>query len=118
VDFLDRSGHVKRILITTNQRQYRMPGPKFRTLLNRIFGQRRILSNFYEIKMQGNKLAIQGRGLGHAVGMCQWGARGMAQHGFTYKEILEHYFKGTEINNFYNMPAKAAGKTVPATKKP
>ncbi len=92
VDFLDRSGHVKRILITTNQRQYRMPGPKFRTLLNRIFGQRRILSNFYEIKMQGNKLAIQGRGLGHAVGMCQWGARGMAQHGFTYKEILEHYF--------------------------
>lgn len=117
VDFLDRSGHVKRILITTNQRQYRVPGPKFRSLVNRIFVQHRILSSFYDLKIQGNKLAIQGRGLGHAVGMCQWGARGMAQHGFTYKEILDHYFKGTEVKNRDDMNGAEAGATVSTTEK-
>ncbi len=116
VDFLDRSGHVKSVLITTNRRQRRIPGPEFRSLLNRIVGRRRILSNFYEIKIQGNKIAVLGRGLGHAVGMCQWGARGMAQHGFTYQEILDHYFTGTKINNYYDMVGKSEGKTVPVEK--
>lgn len=39
-----------------------------------------------------------GSGFGHGVGLSQSGARGMAEAGFNYKEILKHYFKGTEIN--------------------
>jgi len=38
-----------------------------------------------------------GKGWGHAVGMSQEGAKGMAKAGFTYKEILTHYFTGTEV---------------------
>ncbi len=38
-----------------------------------------------------------GRGWGHGVGMSQWGAKGMAENGFNYREILQHYFLGTEI---------------------
>jgi len=38
-----------------------------------------------------------GKGWGHAVGMSQNGAMGMARAGFTYKEILEHYFKGALV---------------------
>lgn len=38
-----------------------------------------------------------GKGYGHGVGMSQWGARGMAEAGFTYDQILTHYFKGTEL---------------------
>ncbi|NLP13944.1 MAG: SpoIID/LytB domain-containing protein [Clostridium sp.] len=38
-----------------------------------------------------------GRGWGHAVGMSQEGAKGMAKAGFTYKEILAHYFVGTKV---------------------
>lgn len=34
---------------------------------------------------------------GHGVGMSQYGANGMAQQGFTYKEILSHYYSGTEV---------------------
>ena len=37
------------------------------------------------------------RGYGHGVGMSQYGAQFMAQDGYTYKEILEHYYVGTTI---------------------
>ena len=40
---------------------------------------------------------VTGRGNGHNVGMSQWGARGMADLGYTYDQILTHYFTGTEI---------------------
>lgn len=39
----------------------------------------------------------EGWGWGHGVGMCQWGARGMARAGRGYVEILTHYFPGTSL---------------------
>lgn len=38
-----------------------------------------------------------GRGWGHAVGMSQEGAKGMANNGYKYDEILTHYFPGTKV---------------------
>ena len=40
---------------------------------------------------------ISGKGNGHGVGLSQYGAKGMAENGFTYIEILEHYYTGVEI---------------------
>ena len=40
---------------------------------------------------------IAGMGYGHGIGMSQSGAKGMAEAGFTYKEILKHYFTGAQI---------------------
>ena len=40
---------------------------------------------------------ISGRGWGHGVGMAQWGAYGYAQQGYSYDEILAHYYKGTTL---------------------
>lgn len=40
---------------------------------------------------------ISGRGWGHGVGMAQWGAYGYAQQGYSYGDILAHYYKGTTI---------------------
>jgi len=40
---------------------------------------------------------ISGRGWGHGVGMAQWGAYGYAQQGYSYDDILAHYYKGTTI---------------------
>ena len=42
-------------------------------------------------------LVIDGAGDGHGVGMSQWGAEGLALHGFTYQQILAHYYTGTTI---------------------
>lgn len=38
-----------------------------------------------------------GTGFGHGVGMSQSGAKGMAEAGYSYREILEHYYKGAKI---------------------
>lgn len=47
------------------------------------------------ISSQGaSKYTINGNGYGHGVGMSQWGARGMAESGFTYDQILKHYYTG------------------------
>jgi len=42
-------------------------------------------------------VTIAGRGWGHGVGMSQWGARGFAEHGWSYRRILAHYYPGTEL---------------------
>ncbi len=51
-------------------------------------------------KEAANSIIIYGRGNGHGVGMSQWGARGMAKEGYTYKEILNHYYTGGDKNIF------------------
>ena len=42
-------------------------------------------------------LRLEGAGWGHGVGLCQIGAAVMASEGYTYKEILEHYYPGTTL---------------------
>ena len=44
-----------------------------------------------------NRIRINGAGWGHGVGLCQIGAAVMASEGYTYREILEHYYPGTEL---------------------
>lgn len=41
---------------------------------------------------------ITGRGWGHAVGMSQWGAYGLALQGKTYAQILDHYYRDTTLD--------------------
>ncbi|NLM44083.1 MAG: SpoIID/LytB domain-containing protein [Clostridiales bacterium] len=44
-----------------------------------------------------DKYFFHGRGWGHGLGMSQYGAKGMAERGHSYKEILEYYYKGTKV---------------------
>jgi stage II sporulation protein D len=44
-------------------------------------------------------LAIDGNGRGHGVGLCQWGARGMATSGARADEIVAFYFAGTALGH-------------------
>lgn len=55
-------------------------------------------TNFPRITPKSKDVILfAGQGYGHGVGMSQSGAKGMAEAGFTYKEILKHYFVGTEV---------------------
>lgn len=45
-----------------------------------------------------------GRGWGHGVGLCQVGAYGMAASGFSYRDILSHYYPGTRIDKHHGQP--------------
>jgi len=44
-----------------------------------------------------DKYLFHGRGWGHGLGMSQYGAKGMAERGYSYIEILEYYYKGTKV---------------------
>lgn len=51
----------------------------------------------------GNVASVEftGRGYGHGVGMCQWGAIGMAREGKRYVRILKHYYKDIDLIRLY-----------------
>ena len=64
---------------------------------------RRILqlpSTWLSLKKQKNNLLIISKGYGHGLGMCQYGANGMATQGNNYHEILGKYYKDID---FYRM---------------
>jgi len=57
----------------------------------------KIFSMRFSISNGQGGIRVAGMGHGHGVGMCQWGARGMALAGATYEKILKHYYPGAKI---------------------
>ena len=47
------------------------------------------------------RFILRGAGWGHGVGLCQIGAAVMASKGYTYREILSHYYPNTKLGRFY-----------------
>ena len=62
-----------------------------------IYNKLSLRSTDFEIELLGDKVKITTKGYGHGVGMSQYGALGMALEGYTYVEILSHYYKDTKI---------------------
>ncbi|MBM4760897.1 SpoIID/LytB domain-containing protein [Bacillus sp. B15-48] len=65
-----------------------------------IFGASNFRSTLLDLTIYDSTtdvLTIRGRGFGHGVGMSQTGANRMANGGFSYKEILSHYYPGTTV---------------------
>lgn len=51
-------------------------------------------SVWYRARQDGDDLVLEGRGWGHGVGMVQWGAKGKADRGLAYHDILAAYYGG------------------------
>lgn len=58
-------------------------------------------SDVSEASTANTAFTFSGTGWGHGVGMSQYGAKGMAENGYNYEEILTHYFTGTYIAAAY-----------------
>src|SRR5437868_8182430 len=65
--------------------------------LRQLLGYSRLPSLLFEVSPEGGVAVFRGRGSGHGVGLCQWGARARALAGGTYRDILAHYYPGAEI---------------------
>jgi len=89
ISILDKtnSGRVKNIEL--NGIKY--TGVNFRTLLG-------LRSTDFYIEKHIEGINITTKGYGHGVGMSQYGANGMANNGYNYKDILLHYYKGVSLN--------------------
>ena len=79
-------GNIKEININGNN----FSGKKVRELLG-------FRSADFDISISDNNANITTRGYGHGVGMSQYGANGMANAGYSYKDILSHYYPGTTL---------------------
>jgi stage II sporulation protein D len=51
----------------------------------------------FQINTSPDNFTLVGRGWGHGIGMSQYGAKQMAEEGFTYDEILEYYYTGVTV---------------------
>ena len=98
-----RSGRVRDLVITTTSGDYVLRGDRTRWGLRRPGGEAILRSAFFKIGVLRAadgaplKVVATGGGNGHGIGMCQWGAMGMARAGKSYKEILRHYYKATQL---------------------
>jgi SpoIID/LytB domain protein len=68
------------------------PAYDFWMKLGQRFGWNVAPGNIFSLQKKGDYLEVDSRGGGHGVGLCQWGAMGMAEQGKKYDEILAHYF--------------------------
>jgi SpoIID/LytB domain protein len=59
-----------------------------------------LYSSAFVVEKDGDTFTLYGAGWGHGVGLCQIGAAVMAEKGYTYKEILAHYYPNTELLPF------------------
>ena len=69
--------------------------------VRKAMGFSRIYSSRFTARTRGRSVQIRGRGFGHGVGMCQWGARGMALAKNSYRQILEYYYRGARVRRIY-----------------
>ncbi|MHA7967122.1 stage II sporulation protein D [Paenibacillus sp. CAU 1782] len=63
-----------------------------------------LASSQFTWKIDGNNVSFTTYGMGHGVGMSQWGANGMAKEGKTAAEILHHYYTGATVEQASKLP--------------
>lgn len=93
VDILERSSSNRIVKLKIN-------GVEFsgRDVYNKL----KIRSTDFTVVQDGDNVIFKTKGYGHGVGMSQYGALGMAREGYNYKEILSHYYNGTNLKKYEN----------------
>jgi stage II sporulation protein D len=99
-DRSERIGNLK--IVQKDGQELIIKGKDFRDLM----GPNVLMSNNYEVTMKGYYVDITGKGWGHGVGMCQWGALGMARQQFTYQQILAYYYPQSVLTDYHEIPSK------------
>jgi hypothetical protein len=72
-------------------------GEPGRLAVDRRLGWNAVPSNNFTSRQDGGQVILEGAGQGHGIGLCQRGARAMAEEGSSFQQILNHYFPNTEL---------------------
>jgi stage II sporulation protein D len=95
------SGRVAALTVQTDSGSYTLRGNDIRFVLRdpkgAILNSTLFSLSTANIGGEVSSLTVNGRGYGHGIGMCQWGAIGRARVGQNYRTILETYYPGTTI---------------------
>lgn len=90
---MTKAGRVNEVRMLHAGGELIVTGQDFR----RILGYATLFSTQFRIDRIEREVAFSGKGAGHGVGLCQWGAKEMAELGYRYQSILHYYYPGTEI---------------------
>jgi len=89
-------------------RSYQLGAERFRFACNYTGGRlppipqgQSLWSSHVSPHVANGRANFSGRGFGHGVGMCQWGAQGLATAGYPAASILGHYYAGAETTPLY-----------------
>lgn len=93
IDERSQSRRVLRLTVQTERDRWQISGKDFRRLL----GYDLLRSTNFVVAQKDGAYQFSGLGWGHGVGLCQWGARGMADAGMDYLSILKYYYQDVEI---------------------
>lgn len=88
----DKAGIVQKVEIKGIGRTFYLSGKKVYSLLNK-----KIKSFYFSVEKNGPRVTFKGKGYGHHLGLCQWGAKEMINQGHPYQEVLEYYYPGTQL---------------------
>jgi len=91
VSQVSATGRIKQVIVNGQA----IRGLEFRTALD-------LKSTLVSWTVKGSNMIFQVRGYGHGVGMCQYGADGMARQGRTFQEILAYYYPGTRLAGIFD----------------
>ena len=86
------SGRLKRLKVIGDKKTM-VIGKEL--IIRRWLSESHLKSSAFEIKWVGDRLILNGAGWGHGVGLCQIGAAVMASKGYTFDQILSHYYPGS-----------------------
>jgi stage II sporulation protein D len=86
-------------IVGTNGR-FSLKGGKIRSAL-RLKEQLFVMNKRYDANGRAISYSFTGRGWGHGIGMCQYGAYGLAKMGVKYDKIIKHYYTGVELTRAY-----------------
>jgi stage II sporulation protein D len=95
---LDGSGRVRSVEIDGLDGAVSVSGGDFRRTIGARIVRSLEIKRIAPDKVPGS-FVIEGAGLGHGVGLCQWGANFMALAGRSAADIAEFYFPGTQISS-------------------
>lgn len=87
------NGHVPKVRVVGDAGSSVMSAYAFRLAID----PRELKSGFFNVEQHHDAYRFHGRGWGHGVGLCQWGARGQALEGRSCVEILTYYYPGSRL---------------------
>ena len=94
-----RTNRVRNIEINTDIGKFELEKDQIRRLFSDYRGS--LKSLMFQIKVKSSQIIVSGKGYGHGVGMCQYGAMEMAKERYSYQRILKHYYKGIRLKKLW-----------------
>jgi stage II sporulation protein D len=96
----DESRPVRMTFVGASGRTWDLTAETFRLTVDP--GGRELRSTHFTIREEGDRFIFTGgRGFGHGIGLCQYGANYLAEKGETALEILQHYYPGSSVRRAY-----------------